>query len=145
MHYRLGAITGNSSIRNREDRYRFFKSISCLLVELGWNHDRNRPFREMTAVFFIYNFISEKQCEGHDASHPSPKQKAGSTAESPAGERFGLPPSSYGGEVTVSAIGGTVISYKRQCIGGNLGGTTTTIVPITGGLWSFLFQRRKLS
>ena len=24
-----------------------------MLMKLGWNHDRNRPFREMTAVFLF--------------------------------------------------------------------------------------------
>lgn len=24
-----------------------------MLMELGWNHDRNRPFREMNAVFLF--------------------------------------------------------------------------------------------
>lgn len=81
-----------------------------MLMELGWNHDRNRPFKEMSAVFLFTILYWNKQCEGYDASLPSPDRKAGSPAESPAGERFGLPPSSYSGEIIVSAIGRTVIS-----------------------------------
>lgn len=48
-----------------------------MLMELGWNHDRNRPFREMSAVFLFTILYREKQCEGHDSGHPSPDRKQG--------------------------------------------------------------------
>lgn len=48
-----------------------------MLMELGWNHDRNRPFREMSAVFLFTILYREKRCEGHDSDHPSPDRKQG--------------------------------------------------------------------
>lgn len=50
----LELLRGNHSIRNREDRYRNLEH-QYLLMELGWNHDRNRPFRGMSAVFLFTN------------------------------------------------------------------------------------------
>lgn len=72
----LELLRGNTSIRNREDRY--------LILERQLNADgirvEPRPQSSLQGDecgLFVYNFISRKQCEGHDSGHPSPDRKQG--------------------------------------------------------------------